>query len=108
MKNMEKENKTETQEDKNKTGNLEKLNINNLGNNLTFIDGVLVTWKIYDKILKKNLIDENGEQEKDKDGFSYLRIINDDINDYLLDGIIKNEYFENRKNVLMNQFEINI
>ena len=87
---------------------LEKINADNQENNLTFIDGVLVTWKLYDRILKKQLTDENGEPEKDNKGYSYLGIINDDVTDLLLNQVLGHGYFKTRGYQLMNQFGINI
>ena len=76
--------------------------------NLTFMDGILLTWDIFDRILKKRLKDENGEPEKDDNGYTYLGIINDDINDLLSDQVLEHGYFKNRGNQLINQFGIKI
>ncbi len=77
-------------------------------NQLTFVDGVLVTWKIYDKVLKNQLTDEKGEPEKDSKGCDYLGIINDNIDDLLFNQILEKGYFKNRGYQLMHQFGIDI
>lgn len=77
-------------------------------NYLTFIDGVLVTWRIFDRILKKRLTDENGEPEKDNNGCDYLGIINDDLTDMLLTSVLEHGYFKTRGYQLMFQFGIDI
>jgi len=78
---------------------------------LTFIDGVLVTWEIFNNILDKRLRDDNGDPEgiiyKGKK-YDYLGIINDDITDLLLNKVLEQGYFKNRGKQLSNQFGINI
>lgn len=79
--------------------------------NLTFLDGVLVTWKIFEKILEKRLTDENGEPEKgicNGHSYDYLGIIQDDIAEYILDGVLEHGYYKIRKDRLINQFGVEI
>jgi len=85
--------------DKNKIENIQ---------GLTFLDGVLLTWNIFDHILKKRLIDKNGNMEKDKNGCEYLGIITDDITNLLSDPVLEQGYFKTRGDQLINQFGINI
>ncbi len=113
-----KENKAkETKEIKEITGKrerlgdyLERITANNPENHLTFIDGVLVTWKIFNNILDKRLRDDNGDPEgiiyKGKK-YDYLGIINDDVTDLLLNQVLENGYFKTRGYQLMYQFGIN-
>jgi len=72
--------------------------------NLTFMDGVLVTWNVFNKVLNKRLKNEKGIDEKDDFGYSYLQIINDDITDLLLSEILDNSYFKIHGNNLNNLF----
>lgn len=79
--------------------------------NLTFLDGVLITWEIFNKILDKRLRDDNGEPE----GivykgwkYDYLGIIDDDVNDLLLNKVLEHGYFKHRGEYLSNQFCGNI
>ena len=58
--------------------------------------------------MKKHLTVENGEPEKDKSGYSYLGIINDEITDLLLDQVLEHGYFKNRGYQLIHQFGIDI
>ena len=81
--------------------------MDNQEKHLTFIDGVIVTWEIYDRILKKQLTDENGEPEKDSKGYSYLAIINDDITNLLFLEVLLN-YYKTRGYQLMYHFGIEI
>lgn len=79
--------------------------------NLTFLDGVLLTWEIFDKILDNRLRDDTGNPEgiiyKDRK-YDYLGIINDDVTDLLLNQVLEHGYFKTRGNQLINQFGINI
>jgi len=78
---------------------------------LTFIDGVLVTWNIFNKILDERLRDENGDPEKGIcQGYSYdyLGIINDDIASLLLDKVLEHGYLKQRGEYLSNQFCANM
>ena len=78
---------------------------------LTFIDGVLVTWAVFNKILDKRLRDDNGEPEgiiyKGRK-YDYLGIIDDDVNDLLLNNVLEHGYFKHRGEYLSNQFCGNI
>ena len=79
--------------------------------NLTFLDGVLVTWEIFNKILDKRLRDDNGELEgiiyKGRK-YDYLGIIDDDVNDLLLNKVLEHGYFKDRGEYLSNQFDANM
>ena len=75
---------------------------------LKFIDGVLVTWEIFNRILDKRLRDENGELEKDNNGCDYLGIINDDVTDLLLSKVLDLGYFKTRGYQLIYQFGIEL
>lgn len=75
---------------------------------LTFLDGILITKKIYDTVLKKQLSNEKGEPEKDNDGYDYLGIINDDVTGLLKDKILEHGYFIDRSSQLTNRFGINL
>lgn len=76
---------------------------------LTFIDGVLVTWEIFNKILDKRLRDDNGEPEgiiyKGRK-YDYLGIIDDDVNDLLLNKVLEHGYFKSRGKELTHLFEV--
>ena len=72
---------------------------------LNFIDGVILTWDIFNKILNKHLRDENGELERDKYGSSYLGIIDDNITDILLNKVLEHGYFKGRVVQLRNIFD---
>ena len=76
---------------------------------LTFIDGVLVTWEIFNKILDKRLRDDNGDPEgiiyKGRK-YDYLGIINDDITDLLWDKVLEHGYLKTRGKQLIIQFGI--
>jgi len=77
--------------------------------NLTFLDGVLLTWNIFEKILDKRLRDENGDPEKGIcKGYSYeyLGVINDDINDLILNEVLELGYFKHHGEHLHELFEI--
>lgn len=77
--------------------------------NLTFLDGVLLTWNIFNKILDNRLRDENGDPEKGVcNGHSYehLGIINDDVTDLLLNEVLMHGYFKNHGEHLHELFEI--
>ena len=74
--------------------------------NLTFIDGVLITWNIFIKILDNRLRDENGDPEKDDIGHNFLGIINDDVTDLLLNKVLENGYFKSRGKELAHLFEV--
>lgn len=88
---------------------IERITADNSENHLTFIDGVLVTWKIFNKILDKRLRDDNGDPEgimyKGKK-YDYLGIINDDVTDLLLNQVLENGYFKTRGHQLMYEFGI--
>ena len=73
---------------------------------LTFLDGILVTWSIFDKILDNRLRDEKGNEEKDEDGCSYLGIINDDITDLIEDCLLNHGYFKYLGEKLIDEFHI--
>ncbi len=87
---------------------LEKIKAEETKNDLTFIDGVLVTWNIFNKILDKRLRDDNGEPEgitfKGRK-YDYLGIINDDVNDLLLNNVLEHGYFKSRGKHLCDLFE---
>jgi len=87
---------------------IEEMKADNLEKNLTFIDGVLLTHRIYDNVLKKQLTDKNGEPEKDNNGCDYLGAIDDDINDLLFCKTLENGYYKNRGSQLFNQFELDL
>jgi len=76
--------------------------------NLTFLDCVLVTWNIFNKILDKRLRDDNGEPEgiiyKGRK-YDYLGIIDDDVNDLLLNNVLEHGYFKSRGKYLCDLFE---
>jgi hypothetical protein len=79
--------------------------------NLTFLDGVLVTWNIFNKILDKRLRDENGDPKKgvcNGHEYEYLGIINDDIAGSILDKVLEHGFFKTRGYQLMHQFGIKI
>lgn len=64
---------------------------------LTFLDGVLVTKYIFEKILLEHLTDKNGNSLKgfDDDHFySYLGIISDEVTEMLEDTVLNNGYFK--------------
>jgi len=88
---------------------IERITADNSENHLTFIDGVLVTWKIFNNILDKRLRDDNGDPEgimyKGKK-YDYLGIINDDVTDLLLNQVLENGYFKTRGHQLMYEFGI--
>jgi len=75
---------------------------------LTFLDGVLVTWEIFNKILDKRLRDDNGDPEgiiyKGRK-YDYLGIIDDDVNDLLLNNVLEHGYFKSRGKYLCDLFE---
>jgi len=77
--------------------------------NLTFLDGVLLAWNIFEKILDNRLRDENGDPEKGIcKGYSYeyLGIINDDVNDLMLNNILMNGFFKHHGEHLHELFEM--
>ena len=77
--------------------------------NLTFIDGVLLTWNIFNKILDNRLRDENGDPEKGIcKGFTYeyLGIINDDVTDLILNEVLEQGYLKNHGEHLHKLFRI--
>jgi len=77
--------------------------------NLNFLDGVLLTWNIFNKILDKRLRDENGDPEQGIcKGYSYeyLGIINDDVNDLILNEVLEHGYFKHHGEYLHELFEI--
>ena len=82
----------------------EKTNINKQANHgdLTFLDGILLTKRIYDMVLKKQL-----SNEKDKQGYSYLGIIKDDIMEQIDNQVLYN-YFRDHGDQLCKQFGIDI
>lgn len=64
---------------------------------LTFLDGVLVTRHIFEKVLQKHLTDKNGNFLKGFDqGYFYcfLGTINDDVTGMLEDNVLNNGYFK--------------
>ena len=77
--------------------------------NLTFIDGVLLTWNIFNKILDNRLRDENGDPEKGickGHSYEYLGIINDDVTDLILNEVLEQGYLKNRGEHLHELFRI--
>ena len=85
---------------------IERITADNQENHLTFVDGVLVTWRIFDRILKKRLVDENEDLEQgvcQGHSYDYLAIINDDITSLLLNQVLENGYFKTRGYQLMHQ-----
>lgn len=77
-------------------------------NYLTFIDGVILTNHIYKQILQKHLTDKDGIPEKDSKGFTYIGIIEDDIQTYIYCKLLEQSYFKTRGYQLMHQFGINL
>ncbi len=75
-------------------------------NNLTFIDGIILTDKIYNMVLEKHLTDKNGEDKTDSDGYSYQKKIDEDIWDLLFDQVLIHKYHEHRKDKLIKEFKI--
>ena len=76
---------------------------------LTFLDGVLLTWNIFAKILDNRLRDENGDPEKgicNGHVYEYLGIINDDMNDLILNEILIHGFFRHHSEHLHELFEI--
>ena len=76
---------------------------------LTFLDGVLLTWNIFNKILDNRLRDENGDPEQGickGYAYEYLGIINDDITDLLLNEVLELGYFKHHSEHLHELFEI--
>lgn len=86
----------------------EEIKTDGLEKNLSFMDGVILTHRIYERILQKQLKDEHGKPEKDNNGFSYLGIINDDINELLICKVLLSTYFRSRGSQLASQFGIDI
>ena len=79
--------------------------------NLTFLDGVLLTWNIFNRILDKHLRDENGEPEQgisEGHSYDYLGIINDDVTSLLWDKVLEHGYLKSRGEYLSNQFCVNM
>lgn len=74
--------------------------------NLSFIDGILVTWEVFNKILEKRLTDEDGNLETDEKGYDYLGIIKDDVTDLLLNKVLELGYFRFRGVHLCDEFGI--
>jgi hypothetical protein len=74
--------------------------------NLSFIDGVVITWEVFNKILEKRLTDEDGDLETDKEGYDYLGIIEDDVTDLLLNKVLELGYFKFRGVQLCDKFGI--
>jgi len=77
--------------------------------NLTFLDGVLLTWNIFNKILDNRLRDENGDPEKGickGYAYEYLGIINDDITDLILNEVLEQGYLKNHGEHLHELFGI--
>jgi len=78
---------------------------------LTFMDGVLVTWNIFNRILDKYLRDENGEPEQgisEGHSYDYLGPINDDVTSLLWDKVLEHGYLKSRGEYLSNQFCVNM
>lgn len=78
---------------------IEKLETTEAPKDLTFMDGVLVTWEIFDRILEKQL-----DGEKDSHGYYYLDIILDDVTLYLQDFLLLNGYCAERRKNLFDLF----
>ncbi len=74
--------------------------------NLSFIDGVVVTWEIFNRVLKKQLTDKDGNLETDEKGYDYLGIIEDDVTDLLLNKVLEVGYLKSRGIHLCDQFGI--
>ena len=77
--------------------------------NLTFLDGVLLTWNIFNKILDNRLRDENGDPEKGickGYTYEYLGIINDDVTDLILNEVLEQGYLKNHGEHLHELFGI--
>ena len=88
---------------------LEETQSTELIENLSFLDGVLLTWNIFNKILDERLRDENGEPEQgisEGHSYDYLGIINDDIASLLRDKVLEHGYLKSRGEYLCNQFDI--
>ena len=78
---------------------IEKLEITKAPKDLTFMDGVLVTWEIFDRILEKQLAGE-----KDIHGCFYLPAIQDDVTTYIQSHLLLNGYCAERRKNLFNTF----
>lgn len=77
----------------------EKLETTKTPRDLTFMDGVLVTWEIFDRILEKQLTGE-----KDIHGCFYLSAIQDDVTTYLQSYLLLNGYCAERRKNLFDLF----
>lgn len=73
---------------------------------LNFLDGIFLTYHIFNSVLKKRLSDRKGNLEKDKDGADYLGVINDDIHELLICKTLEQGYYKDLGSQLFNRFGI--